>query len=210
MTRTVRRASTFTCLLCATALSGLLGGCAVVNAINNGIVEALEKESPPTTQAEAASAHVAVVAVARWDDYVKDIQPVFSISAAEALAQAIPSTASYRSRLVDAIRLGVQVGLPTSGTTSSATESTDTAGVTTTTETQSTTTNPGVAPPSPGFLGTVGSAASLSTLADTLDQDPFLKYSIAADLYEEVKILSRVLTDAKIKYNVEPYLVDCL
>lgn len=96
-----------------------VSSCSIVNAINEKIVESIEKESTPETQAEAASSHVAVIAIAKWDEYVKDLQPVFSITPADALTSAIPTTASFEAKLVDAIRLSAQLGLPTTGTTSS-------------------------------------------------------------------------------------------
>jgi hypothetical protein len=198
-----RVASVSLSLLCGAALSG----CAIVTAINNDLVETIEKEPAPSNQAQAASAHVAVIAVARWDDYVQDIQPVFAIDAASALRDAIPTTASFRSRLVDATRLGVQVGLPTSGTTATETTTTDAAGVATTISEETTSTRPGATPQSPGFPGTVQGSANQAYLQQNLDQDPFLKYNVASDLFQEVKILNRVLADAKIRDDVEPYFV---
>ena len=44
-------------------------------------------------QDEAGTGHVAVLAVARWEDYVTDLQPKFTLTAAEAFKQAGPTTA---------------------------------------------------------------------------------------------------------------------
>ena len=182
-------------------------GCAVVNEIQNDIVESFDAVDPPDSQAEAASTHVAVVAVAPWDEYATAIQPTFTLTPAEALTQAIPATASFQSRIVDAVRLSLQAGLPTSGTTETATENTDAAGVQTNTLSRETTSAPGTLPPLPGFLTQVPGAGSLQFPTATLSEDPFLKYSIATDLYEEVQILNRVLSDAKISEKVEPYFL---
>lgn len=192
----------------ATAVAGLtIAGCAVINEVQNDIVESFDSVDSPNSQAEAASTHVAVVAVAPWDEYAKAIQPTFAITPADALAQAIPATASFQSRIVDAVRLGVQAGLPTSGTTETVTENTDATGAQTATSSRETRNTPGTLPTLPGFLGQVPGAGSLTFPSATLGEDPFLKYSIATDLYEEVQILNRVLEDAEISQQVEPYFL---
>lgn len=189
------------------ALACLQGGCAVYNELQNKLVESLASPDPPKTQAEAASTHLAVITAARWDSYAGVIQPKFTITEKDAFDQAIPTTASYQSRLVEAYRLGITAGLAQTGTSSTRTEAIDATGAVTETSERTTTTSPGVAPPVPTSLGTVPGAASLPVLSATLGDDPFLRYGVAADLFQEVTMLNRALTDAVVRDQVEPYLV---
>jgi hypothetical protein len=160
----------------------------------------------PVTQAEAGSTHVFGVAYP-WRTFVDALQPTFPMTPELALNSAIPTTASFASRTVEAFRGQLGIGLPRSTTSETQTRATDAAGVQTMTEGRTRGTEPGQAPAPPAALGAVPGTGTLPTLAAALGEDPFLKYSVANDLYQEVQILNRALREIYIGKDVVPYLV---
>lgn len=162
---------------------------------------------PPSSQAEAASTHVGVVGVARWDDYVDALQPAFKLTEDQALQKAIPITASYQSKLVEAVRLGLQLGLPTTTETLTQTRNTDAAGQVTRSESEQHNEGPGTLPSPVPPIAQVPAAGSLQLPAISGDQDSFLQYNVATDLLQEVKILNRSVRDARLRQNADAYFI---
>lgn len=160
----------------------------------------------PVTQAEAGSTHVFGVAYP-WRTFVDALQPTFPMTPDLALASAIPTTASFTARTVEAFRGQLGIGLPRSTTTETQTSATDAAGVQSATESRTRSLEPGQAPTPPTALGTVPGASTLPALTAALTEDPFLKYSVANDLYQEIQILNRALREIYIGKDVVPYLV---
>lgn len=148
-----------------------------------------------------------MVAAAPWSRYEQALQPKFALTPEAALQQAIPLTASYESRLVQALRFALAAGLPRTGATDTVDKQTDAAGAQTRTGSQQTTLTPGTAPTLDPFLATVPGAGTLGFPAATLEEDPFLQYSIANDLYQEVQILNRALADARLRREYDPYFL---
>lgn len=74
----------------------------------------------PKTQEEAASTHLAVLSVARWEDYAAHLQPKFELSAADAFNAALPTTLNLEEKLMSAFAARFKVALP--GTTFSSTD----------------------------------------------------------------------------------------
>lgn len=162
---------------------------------------------PPSSQAEAASTHVGVVGVARWDDYVDALQPAFKLTEDQALQKAIPITASFQSKLVEAVRLGLQAGLPTATKTLAQTRNVNAAGQVTQAESEQRNEGPGMLPAPLAPVGQISPASSLQLPGVPTDQDPFLQYNVATDLLQEVKILNRSVRDARLRQNADAYFI---
>jgi len=151
-------------------------------------------------QEDAASASVAVLSIAPWQDYRDDVQPVFKLSPEDAVAQAIPSTLSIEERLLSALAASLKVALPTnvaSTTTKTHSETGSESKTTTDATTTSSTGNasdiatPGAPAGSASSLTLPGGDASSATAID-----PMLRYWAAAALYEEVQLINRYVKDA--------------
>ena len=136
---------------------------------------------------EAGSAHVSVTFVAPWEDYLDELQPNFTMDAAEALKEVLPSTLSLDQKLLDVLQGQLAV---------------------------STQKLPGGAPtpqPVPTLPSTAlgGTAAGLATpaAAFTPGTDPMLQHWAALALFQEVKLLNRYVQNAALRYDNVPYIV---
>lgn len=164
--------------------------------------------------AEVGSTHVAFVSVAPWGDAAGDLQPVFKLSADDALKEVAPFTQRADKRRMRATSIGVRAALPT--TTGSATrtetfssgsaepEISETRTVTSATGDVSTVERPAPA-------GGERSAEALAPLArqtavELARVDPMLKYRTAAALYQEVRMLSRYIRDVARRRRYVPYV----
>src|SRR5262249_16376792 len=76
--------------LIGAGLVAVLGAC--------GSTKSFWRPTTATRQEDVASAHVAVVAVAPWDQYCSAVQPNFTMTPDEALQQVVPTTATYDER----------------------------------------------------------------------------------------------------------------
>lgn len=162
--------------------------------------------APPATQAEAGSTHVFGVAYP-WRTFADALQPTFPMTPELALASSLPTTAGFSSRTVEAFRAQIAAGLPRTTVTESQTRATDAAGVETVTESQARNREPGQAPALPGALATIPGAVSLPLAQAALAHEPFLRYSAASDLFQEVQILNKALRELYVGSGVVPYLV---
>jgi hypothetical protein len=173
-------------------------------------------------QEKAASASVAVLAVAPWQDYRDSVQPVFKLSPDDAVTAAVPSSLSVEERLLSALGASLKVALPTS-VASTVTKTHSETGAEAKTTTDATTTS------SSGDVSTLATptapsgSASAQTLpgsdaSSTLGIDPLLRYWAAAALYEEVQLINRYLKDAatgddvayvvRLQVSLMPYMRD--
>jgi hypothetical protein len=145
---------------------------------------------------DIAENHVAVLSVTRWDDYKRELQPTFSLTADQALTSAIPDTLQLEQGLTHqfqaalALQLAPSSALPAGFLAGqSGAPSTQPSPPTTQPTTQPATTQPSV----------IGS--------EPLGSDAFLQYQAATALYQEVKLLNRYVEDAAIPSNDRAYIV---
>jgi hypothetical protein len=188
------------------ALATGLGGCSSVDSITNWFDPWPQKHAK--FQHEAGTAQVAIISVARWDDYVKKLQPDFSLTSEEALAKAMPTTMTMEDRALFAMALQGKVATPQTLTTSKDTLTTNEQGVTSATR-QTTVEN------KPGDLSQVPAGTTLPDKAPAapslgtpdLKVDPLLQYLAATALYQEVKVLNLYLENATKLQDHTPFLV---
>jgi len=131
-------------------------------------------------QPQAGSVNVAVTLVSTWDAYVEALAPNFSLTAEAALDKVIPQTTILEEKVLDALAVTAQVGLPQSSISSTATERKG---------------------PNP-----LSSRERTKTLRQ-IKGDPVLEYTAATALYQEVQLLNRYVADAAQKRGFTPYVV---
>lgn len=188
---------------------------------------------PVAKQDQAASSHVSVISVSRWEEYAEALQPKFVLKPEEALALAVPATMRLEEKFIDALSARLKLAPPVSSETSTATSSQggeDSSTTTTTTtnnvansastvtgstnsstgRTLTETDGPGsvstlaFAPPTTPDVSTIGASGILQ---GTVALDPMARYAAATALYQEVQLLSRYVRDATIRTDSVPYLV---
>lgn len=94
----------FLFLLCL-AMSGCGG------AVGRFIGYSLEITPVQPSQDEIGSFHIAALSVARWVDYVKELQPTFEMTPEVALKEVVPTTSIYEQKIMDYIGAEVKVAL---------------------------------------------------------------------------------------------------
>jgi hypothetical protein len=147
------------------------------------------------TEHQAGTTHVAVLSVAPWEDYVAALQPVFDITAKDALEHAVPTTSSLDASLLSALAISARVAGPTLDSDGKKTPGK---------------VDDSVKPPESGIPANGSASTNLpqSQQAITPDVDPMLRHRAAAALYEEVQLMNRYLRDAAVGTgNVQPYVV---
>lgn len=164
-----------------------------------------------TDQARAGSTQVSVHFVAPWENYVDDLQAKFPITPKQALDKVIATTQQEQRQRLEAQRLGLRLATPTSTTTETLTR-TDEDGTTSRTEER-------VDERKPGDASAIEFGESLTgdrTAAGLGGPSPFsgnpgidesLRHLAASALYQEVKLLSRYLEDAALRYDHQAYVV---
>lgn len=181
---------------------------------------------PVERQDQAASTHVSVISVARWEEFAEALQPRFPMKPEDALAQAVPSTMRIEEKLLDAFAARLKVAPPTSSSTSSAV-STETAGQTassatgadpvssttsqsSTSRSETATTAPGNTSPltfTPPVVPELSSFGATGALQGAIGMDAMARYSAATALFQEVQLLNRYVREATIRRNAMPYVV---
>ncbi|MEM1094576.1 MAG: hypothetical protein AAGJ10_08235 [Bacteroidota bacterium] len=152
-------------------------------------------------QDSAGTTHFTVLSVAPWHSYVEDLQVQFPISAKAALEQVLPTTNTLSQSILQASGFSAQFG-PAS-VRNSQTVSTDTSSTVTTNSAES-----AAVPPSL-FDSTAsgGRTATLNSVGQSLSIDPMLRHMAALALFQEVKLLNRVIEDAAFRYDYHPYII---
>jgi hypothetical protein len=161
--------------LCAAgvAICGLAGGgCA-----------SLFNANSVSNQADAASASVAVLSVAPWDNYRDAVQPTFKFSPDDALALAVPNTMDLEQKVLEAFEAGAKVSLPGATLPAGTSNSQD------------------------GGRTAASLPPGTSVLGNAIGVDPILKYQAANALYQEVQIMNRYLKDAAVFEGFTPYII---
>lgn len=166
---------------------------------------------------EVGTFHISATMVAPWEDFVRTLSPTFGLSEAQALAAAIPKTAVSEKQILDAFAATLKLAPPTSSSTSSLTDTLNSDGTATTSGTKTSTTGPGdlskvTAPTAPTDASSAGLTQSGGTklpedAGKTISIDPFLKYTAATALYQEVKILNKYIQAAAQRHHTVPYII---
>ena len=71
----------------------------------------------PKTVFDAGKTQISVLSVVPWSSVKDSLKPKFPISGEAALQLAIPTTSAFEDHLLDAVKVAVGIGLPTSGVT---------------------------------------------------------------------------------------------
>jgi hypothetical protein len=156
---------------------------------------------------DVASAHIAVLSVAHWEDYVDALQPTFKLSPEDALKKVLPTTTREEQKLLDALQASLRIALPRSSDSTKTTTTPKEGTTTTATEERG-----------PGNLADVATGASIvqgrkaSDLAGfgiegDLGLDPMMQYRTATSLYQEVQLLNRYVRNAARLRGYAPYMV---
>ena len=199
-----------------------IGGCGTGN--NAYTVTVGEKPNAVTiarTQ-EAATYAANVVAISRWRDVEKALQPAFKIDEASALTQVMPLTSREDVVHSHARSLGVGIGLAPDVVSGTDTQTT----------TMSIPIDPLTGQPIPNTDKATGTLATNSTRTETLGPptvptatpptstltgealsftevglEPRLRYDLAAALMQHVRLLNRQVTDSVRREGYVPYVV---
>ena len=160
-------------------------------------------------QMDAGSAHVAVLAVAPWEDYVSQMQVDLSVDKDDALKLALPVTSTYEETVINALVVALKAALPTATTTSSSTSKTEDGKTTNTSETKKDVAAGDASKlkdPPAGFTPTA--TTDKGKLSDKpLAVDPVMQRLNALALYQEAKLLSLRIVDTAVPENYTPYMV---
>lgn len=164
-------------LLCATALT----------ACSSGIEF---KPNRVSKQADAGEVYITGTSIAPWEEYVDRLSQPFSLSPAEALDAVVPQTKTSEERIVESLGARLRASFA-----------------------------PAVTPdtsPAPDLATADGGAATAppSTIQGTLappaatapEVDPFLRYTAAKALHDEVQLLNTFVRDAAQRHNMVPYI----
>lgn len=167
----------------------------------------LFKPNEAKTQSDAGTVQVAIVSVEQWDDVAPTLQPKFDLSPKQALDSVVPITAVLNERFLNAVGFRLGVGLPRSSELETDITEVSAEGVETTTESKTESREPGTVPqPDTGLPANVPLPDLPSATAD-LEIDPFIRYSTALSLYQEVQLINRYVRNAALRYGYVPYFV---
>ncbi len=170
-----------------------------------GFPNSAEARKNSVYQSDAASLLITPLVAIRWDDIVIELQPEFELSETEALKLAVPKTADVRS--ISSRRSGLSVNFGNAGILESFKRVTDNLAPTKSTDTTTVEkANPKAAAESDEIPPTLLPTLSALT-GQTGKIDPFLQYSIATSLMQEVALLNNYLKHAVMKNGYSPYLV---
>jgi len=143
------------------------------------------------TQDEAGTAHVSVLSVAPWEEYIDALQPTFKMTSDDAVQEAIAGTGVLDESILRAFSGMLKAAGPTLGTDGQKT--------------------PGDASKaSPPELGDVPKASENATFAPTapsVEIEPMMRHSAATALFQEVQLLNRYVRDAAVATGLVPYVV---
>ncbi len=189
----------------AIILGVLLPGC---NGVKDWAGEPYEQKRVER-QYQAGASHVAVLAVAPWEEYVESLQPDFQLNSEKALKEVDKVSGRVQHLKLTKFKGGFKLALPTSTITLTDTETTED-GKTSKRSEKVTEEKPGDASKisegkDPGDFTLTPEA--LSAASDGLSVDPATRYRSATALFQRVKILNRYLRDVVCREGYRAYLV---
>jgi len=176
----------------------------------NGCCDHLFTPHRVSSQEEAGSTHIAVLACDEWEDYRDALQPKFTFDEQKAISEAIPKTLAIEEQFIDVLNAALRVNLPLTSTTVTDTTTSETGKKTTSTKTKTDETKPGELPTIssgdlPASKGSTPKPGDL--LKDGPGTDPFLKYLAATAIYQEVQLLNKYVKSAAERKGYKPYIV---
>jgi hypothetical protein len=154
------------------------------------------KERTFRYQHQAGSVQVAVQSVAPFEEYIDDLQPRFSLSAQDALDQAIPLTRIEEIQELRSLSLNLRAALTKLKVDAAGTEARQPSDAST------------IALPGSSALPTPAPFTLPSY--EALKLDPALRYHAAASLFQEVTLLSTYVRDAAVRKDTVPYVARLL
>lgn len=181
------------------------------------------KSSEPLTvtfDGQAASTHISIDSVGSWYDYSEALQPHFTLTEKGALDAVVPTNLHFEEVVKNAFGATLKLSPSTSSITESFTTTFNSDGSEHEEGTKTRTKNAGDASnitiPNSSTLfsaqesDTEGSSDDSSVQTSSppsVGLDPFLRYSAATSLYQEVELINRYIEDAALKRGHVPYLV---
>jgi hypothetical protein len=192
-------------LLTVTAEAGNIIPCRAKTWLEN----ARGSEKRVCRQMDAGSAHVAVLAVAPWEDYVSQMQVDLSVSKEDALDLALPVTSTHEETVINALVVALKAALPTSLTSKSEVSKTENGTTTTSSETKKEE-KPGDISKAPdageGFKPTATKEkAKISDKPPAFD--PVMRRLNALALFQEAKLLSLRIVDTAVPNDYTPFML---
>jgi hypothetical protein len=143
------------------------------------------------TVQEAGSTHVAVLSVARWDDYQQAVQPAFSLTPQQAMDQSVPNIADVEGKLLDTLSASASVTVP--GATSASGDSGSAKGSSS---------------PSSASGNSKSTDGSAPATQPAIGLDPLQHYWAATALWQEVQLINVYVKAAAVdREQFVPYLV---
>jgi hypothetical protein len=140
-------------------------------------------------QHEAGSVHFAVLSVSPWEEVASSLQPKFELDEDGALEAVVPTTKALEESVLKSVQAAVGVRVVKDGANESNTKE-----------------NTAPSAIVEGADRTQG-APSNSVLDEPQGMDPFLRYSAATALLQEVRLLNRYISDAAVRRGCRAYAV---
>lgn len=138
-------------------------------------------------QHEAGSVHFAVLSVAPWEEAAASLQPNFDLDEEGALEAVVPTTKALEESVMRSVQAAVGVRVA---------------------DKDSDATKENTAPNASAVVeDRVRGAPETSVLDQPQGMDPFLKYSAATALLQEVRLLNRYISDAAVRKGCRAYAV---
>lgn len=185
--------------------------CVALTGCGYTITSPIIKKDGVTTQDDIGSVHVAVLSVAPWDKYVEELQPLFKLTAADALNKVVPTTSIIDSKLMNILGAGLKVALTTTAVTDTITTVSEAGKDTTTKRENKEEKKPGdLSSVSGGTVDTPDRKANdMAGVSGDVHVDSMTKYLAATALFQEVALLNRYIKDAADVYDGDyvPYVV---
>lgn len=164
-------------------------------------------------QMDAGSAHVAVLAIAPWEDYVSQMQADLSVSRDDALNLALPVTSTHEETVIQALTVALKAALPGAVSPKPKAEPND----------ESTPEGDAETPPAEENQEQASEPAALPQGQNGIQQaatnkkakisdkppafDPVMRRLNALALYQEAKLLSLRIVDTAVPEKYTPYMV---
>lgn len=195
--------SYFTRLIAMACAGILLFGCSSNLLYKQHVVE---------THSQAGSFTVAATMIDLWDNFIDELSPGFKLLEQKALEAAIPRTTVSEKQMLDSLAVALKLAPPKSGLSGSEEKVKDAEGKIDKTEKETKTTESGdlsnvTTETVPGTTLTQQEATKLPDDTVKLGIDPFLSFTAASALYQEVKLLNNAVRAAARRHNMVPYIL---
>jgi hypothetical protein len=161
--------------------------------------------------------YLSVMSVTPWYECKKDLQANFKLTEAQALDNVALTSQLDESQAMNAFNAALNIGLSLpsgssnsgSGTTSSGSSSAQGSSTSASSGSSSSSTTPANSSSTSANPSPPSRAFDLTTdmMGKAVPIDAIMKYNLAASLFQEIKMINRVVSDAAIRRNYTPYIV---